>query len=56
MLRVIGVVLNLGVVFYLGYQWAVCQGLDQIDSFPAEQHPLIFSFVAVVALFVALKN
>lgn len=55
-MRIIGVLLNLGVVFYLGYQWAACLGMDGSGALLSEQHPLIFSFVAVVALFVALKH
>jgi membrane protein DedA with SNARE-associated domain len=56
MLKIIGVLLNLGIIVYLGYQAASCLGPEQMESLDAVQHPLILSFVAVVALFIALKN
>lgn len=56
MLKMIGVLLNLGITAYLGYQAASCLGSEQIESLSAAQHPLILSFVAVVALFIVLKN
>jgi hypothetical protein len=55
-MTILGVLLNLGVVAYLGFQAASCLGSEQIAGLNAEQNPLILSFVAVVGLFLALKN
>jgi hypothetical protein len=56
MLSAIGVLINLGVVAYLGYQLAQCIGPDQIAGLNTAQNPLLLSFVAVVAMFIALRS
>jgi hypothetical protein len=56
MLSAIGVIINLGIVAYLGYQASLCMGPDQIAGLNTAQNPLILSFVAVVAMFIALRN
>lgn len=56
MLSVLGVILNLGIIVYLGYTAATCMGTEQITGLNATQNPFILSFVAVVALFMALKS
>jgi hypothetical protein len=56
MLRIMTVILNLGIVIYLGFQAKSCLGTEQIAGFNVTQDPLILSFVCVVALFLALNN
>lgn len=56
MLRLLGVIINLGIVIYLGFQLSKCMGPEQIAGLNTSQNPLILSFVAVVALFIVLKN
>lgn len=56
MLRGLGVIINLGLAIYLGFQLSQCMGPEQIAGLNTAQNPLILSFVAVVALFMALKN
>ena len=55
MLKILGVIINLGIVAYLGYQAALCLGPEQA-GLNATQNPWFLSFVGVVALFIALKN
>ena len=56
MLKVLGVVINLGLVIYLGLQLSKCMGPEEIAGLNTAQNPMIISFVAVIALFMALKN
>jgi hypothetical protein len=56
MMKGLGVIINLGSVIYLGLQLSKCMGPEQIAGLNTAQNPLILSFVAVVALFMALKN
>ena len=56
MLKILGVIINLGLVIYLGFQLSKCMGPEQIAGINTAQNPLILSFVAVVALFIVLKN
>ncbi|HNZ11129.1 MAG TPA: hypothetical protein PKI97_06770 [Smithellaceae bacterium] len=56
MLKLLGVVINLGLVIYLGLQLSKCMGPEEIAGLNTAQNPMIISFVAVIALFVALKN
>ena len=56
MLKVLGMVINLGLVIYLGLQLSKCMGPEEIAGLNTAQNPMIISFVAVIALFVALKN
>ncbi len=56
MLSVLGVIINLGLVIYLGVKLSRCMGPEEIAGINTAQNPLILSFVAVVALFIALKN
>lgn len=56
MLRILTVILNLGIVIYLGFQLRSCLGTEFIVNFNVAQDPLVLSFVGVVALFIALTN
>lgn len=56
MLKIIGVIINLGVIAYLGFQAKSCLTPEQLTDDNIWQNPFILSFVAVVALFIALKN
>jgi hypothetical protein len=56
MLRIMTVILNLGIVIYLGFQAKSCLVTEQIAGLNVAQDPLILSFVGVVALFIALSN
>ncbi len=56
MLTTIGALINLVIVVYLGIQAKSCLDPEQIAELNVAQNPLILSFVAVVALFIALKN
>ena len=55
-MKLICVVINIGVVAYLGYQASSCIGMEQIASLNAARDPLVLSFVAVVAMFIVLRN
>ncbi len=56
MLKVIGVIINLGIIAYLGHQASSCLNQEQIAGITVNQDPMIYSFVAIVALFVAMRN
>jgi len=56
MLRILTVILNLGIVIYLGFQLKSCLGAEYIADLNVAQDPLVLSFVGVVALFIALSN
>ena len=56
MLKVLGVIINLAVVAYLGFHAKSCLSPEQIANLGAEQNPLVLSFVAVVALFIAVNS
>lgn len=56
MLKILGVLINLGVVGYLGFQAQSCLPSEQMADFNIVQNPLVLSCVAVVALFITLKN
>ena len=56
MLKVLGVVINLGLVIYLGLQLSKCMGPEEIAGLNTAQHPMIISFIAVIALLMTLKN
>jgi len=56
MLSALGVILNLGILIYLGFQSSSCMGQEYVDALNLWQNPYILSFVGVVALFIALKN
>lgn len=56
MLTTIGSIINLCIVVYLGVQAKSCLEPEQIADFNVAQDPLILSFVAIVALFIAVKN
>jgi hypothetical protein len=56
MLRILTVILNLGIVIYLGFQLKSCLGTEYIADLNVAQDPLILSFVGVVALFIALSH
>ncbi|MFZ3103496.1 MAG: hypothetical protein WA096_02140, partial [Smithella sp.] len=56
MLKMLGILLNLGVLAYLGYQAAACRGMEQIVDVNTWQNPWILSFIGIVALFIVLRN
>ena len=56
MLRILGLIINLGIVIYLGFLLSKCMEPEQITGLNISQNPLIMSFVAVVALFIVLKS
>ncbi len=56
MLTTIGTILNLGIVVYLGVQAKACLDPDHMSNLDIAKNPLLLSFVAVVALFIAVKN
>lgn len=55
-MKLFGVILNLGLIAYLGYMAGTCLRPDKIDSLSIVQDPFVVSFLAVVALFFSLKN
>ncbi|MGA3280321.1 MAG: hypothetical protein ABSD50_04975 [Smithella sp.] len=56
MLKILGVIINLGAIGYLGFQAKSCLSPEQLTDANIVQNPLILSFIAVIALFIALKN
>jgi hypothetical protein len=56
MLKAMGVIINLGVIARLGFEAKDCLNPIQIANFNITQDPLTLSFVAMVALFIALNN
>ena len=56
MLKILTVILNIGIVIYLGFQLKSCLGTGYIADLNVAQDPLVLSFVGVVALFIALSN
>jgi len=56
MLTTIGALVNLGIIVYLGIQAKSCLDPAKINDLEIAQDPFVLSFVAVVALFLALKN
>jgi hypothetical protein len=56
MLKILGVIINLGIIAYLGFQAKSCLGPEQLTDADIVRNPLILSFVAVIALFIALRN
>lgn len=65
MLKALGIIINLIVVLYLGYQAQSCltpelmadfNSVKDLADFTEMRNPLILSFVAVVGLYFAGKN
>lgn len=56
MLSALGALVNIGVIMYLGMQAKSCLNPEQLSSLGIEQNPLVLSFVAILALFLAIKN
>jgi divalent metal cation (Fe/Co/Zn/Cd) transporter len=56
MLKILGVIINLGIIAYLGFQAKSCLSPELLTDADIVRNPLILSFVAVIALFIALKN
>ncbi len=56
MIKILGVIINMAIIAYLGYQASSCLNQEQIAGITVNQDPMVFSFVAVVALFIALRN
>jgi membrane protein DedA with SNARE-associated domain len=56
MLKILGAVINLGIVTYLGFQAKSCFSPEQIANLNVEQNPMVLSFIAVVAFFIAVNN
>lgn len=55
MLRILGVILNLAIIVYLGYEAGLCMDAEQITGVNITQNPLLLSFIAVVGLFITMK-
>jgi len=55
-MSLLGVITNIGIVIYMGYQLSQCLGPEQIAGLNTAQNPFILSFVAVLALFIAIKH
>jgi hypothetical protein len=55
-LKILGVIINLGVIAYLGFQAQSCLSPEQLTDANIVQNPLILSFIGVTALFVTLNN
>jgi hypothetical protein len=55
-LKILGVIINLGVIAYLGFQAKSFLSPEQLTDANIVQNPLILSFIGVISLFVALKN
>jgi hypothetical protein len=55
MRKILGVLVNLGVLAYLGFKTASCMGLEQVTGLNTAQNPFILSFVGVVSLFIVLR-
>jgi hypothetical protein len=51
-----GTIINLGIVVYLGVQARSCLDPDLLSNTDIAKNPLLLSFVAIVALFIAVKN
>jgi hypothetical protein len=56
MLNVLGVMINIIALIYLGFKTASCLGPEQMGGFNTTQNPYIISFVGTIALFIAQKN
>jgi hypothetical protein len=56
MLRILGLIINLGIVIWLGFMLSKYMEPEQITGLNISQNPMILSFVAVVALFIVLKS
>ena len=56
MLSALGALVNIGVIMYLGMQAKSCLTPEQMSSLGIEQNPLVLSFAAILALFLAIKN
>lgn len=56
MLSILGVILNLAIIVYLGYQAGLCISAEQMTGANITQNPMMLSFIAVVALFMAMKS
>ena len=56
MLSTFGTIINLGIVVFLGVQARACLEPDLLSNTDIAKNPLLLSFVAIVALFIAVKN
>jgi hypothetical protein len=56
MMSTFGTIINLGLVVYLGVQARACLEPDMLSNTDVAKNPLLLSFVAIVALFIAVKN
>ncbi|MBN1662742.1 MAG: hypothetical protein JW943_03990 [Deltaproteobacteria bacterium] len=56
MIKGITVLMNLGIVIWLGYRLSLCVEPEHTTYFDIAQDPFVLSFVAVVALFVATSH
>jgi hypothetical protein len=56
MLSILGVLINLIALIYLGFQAATCLGPEQIEGINTLQNPYIISFVGIIALFISQRN
>jgi hypothetical protein len=56
MIKVAGVIFNLGILIYLGFKSLSCFGSQELIGGNITQNPLFLSLVGVLALFIAVKN
>jgi hypothetical protein len=56
MLKVTGVLLNLGILIYLGFKALSCLSPQELIGLNFTQNPLFLSLVGVLALFIVVRN
>ena len=56
MLSMIGALVNIGIIIYLGIHAKECFDPEQLANLEVAQNPLVLSFVAILALFLVIKN
>ena len=56
MLATIGAIVNICIIVYLGIRAKSCLDPEQIANLDVAQNPLVISFVAILALFLVIKN
>jgi hypothetical protein len=56
MLGTIGGLVNVCIIIYLGFQAKNCMSPEQFADINTAQNPLVLSFVAILALFLATRN
>ncbi len=56
MLSTIGSIVNICIIIYLGIHAKSCLDPEQLSNLEVAQNPLVLSFVAILALFLVIKN